>query len=110
MIPLYFIIRKISRNFAVMRVFTFVIAFLLAILPDYAPAVSCYDAEDVTLEEVVDTEEEAIVRTSSQSPKRTPRPSHPLSFEHCSYRQVFPQLSICRSIEKQWLVTCSLRL
>ena len=93
-----------------MRFFTFVIAFLLAILPDYAPAVSFYDAEDVTLEEVVDTEEEAIVRTSSQSLKRTPRPSRPLSFEHCSYRQVFPQLSICRGIEKQWLVTCSLRL
>lgn len=53
-----------------MRFFTFVIAFLLAILPDYAPAVSYYDAADVTLEEVVDTEEEAIVQTSSHSQKR----------------------------------------
>ena len=93
-----------------MRFLTIVITFLLAILPDYAPAVSWYDAADVTLEEVVDTEEEAIVRTCSQSLKRISRPTRPVPSEHHTHRHVFPQLSICRSIEKQWLVACSLRL
>lgn len=93
-----------------MRFFTFVVAFLLAILPDYAPAVSYYEAADVTLEEVVDTEEEAIVQTSSHSQKRILSKPRPRSFEHRTHRQVLPQLSICRSIEKQWLVTRSLRL
>lgn len=93
-----------------MRVITFVIALLLAILPDYAPAVSCYDAADVSVEEVVDTEEEAIVRSSSQSLKRVPRTSRPVSFGDRAHRNEFPQLSICRSIKRQWLVSCSLRL
>ena len=98
------------RIFALMRVFTFVIAFLLVILPDYAPAASFYDAADVSLEEVVDTEEEAILLTSSRSQIRVPSLFRPFPFRQRIVKYETPQLSICRSIERQWLVSCSLRL
>ena len=58
-----------------MRVVTFVIALLIAILPDYVPAVTVYDATDVILEEVLDTEEESIVTSYARNLKRVPAPS-----------------------------------
>ena len=99
-----------NRIFASMRVYTFLIDFLIALLPDYAPAVSCYDVMDVCLKEVVDTEEDAIERTSSHSLKRIPQPSRQVSSGYRAQRNESPQLSICKNIERQWLMSCSLRL
>ncbi len=93
-----------------MRVITFVIAFLLAILPDSVPAVSNYDATEVCMEEVIDTEEDAIVRAPTRSLKRVSVPSRPVSSGYVVVQHGFPQSSFFKSTEKQRLVSCSLRL
>ena len=93
-----------------MRVVTFVIALLIAILPDYVPAVTVYDATDVILEEVLDTEEESIVTSYARNLKRVPAPSRRVFPRHSVAKHEPPQLFICGSIERQWLVSCSLRL
>ena len=82
----------------------------MAFLPDYAPALSVHDAANVIQEEVWDTEEEAVTRSSIQIQKRISRPSRPVFSGYCAAGHETPQSSIAVSIGKLWLVSCSLRL
>ncbi len=94
-----------------MKVLTLFLALFLTLLPESMPYVNLPQGQDVCLEEVCDVEEEAVIRTSQQTLKRvlvspeTPPASHgPVYVEvpnHYNYHYRF---------ERQWLMSCMLRL
>ena len=95
-----------------MRILTLFLAFLLTLLPDGAthePFSSVQ--EDVCVEEVVDVEEDAVIR-SQQRVQKTFLLSF-FSFDSCrdrDYHRPHYYLSSPFCFEKQWLTHCRLRL
>ena len=95
-----------------MRLLTLFLALLIAILPDGAPQISCPLGQDVYAEEIVDVEEEAVLRYGPRMQKTAPGgPLIPFLgiriVESVYYSNI---RSFCPSFARQWLACRSLRL
>ena len=94
-----------------MRILTLFLALFLTLLPESVPYVNTSFGQDVCLEEVIDTQEEAIVR----SPQRMTKEVRVSSYTELTDRKpgfipVFGYRSTLFCFERLWLIACMLRL
>lgn len=94
-----------------MKILTLFLALFLTLLPEGAPAFNYSQGQDVVLEEVNEIEEEAVISTSQRLQKRFQSP--PITIPRVtllSINQVFIFIPVHICLERQWLLSCSLRL
>ena len=94
-----------------MKVLTLFLALFLTLLPESVPYVNLSQGQDVCLEEVCDVEEEAVIRSSQQTLKRVQVSSEiPSAVYGPAYVEVPNHYHFCYRFERQWLMSCLLRL
>lgn len=94
-----------------MKILTLLLALFLTLLPESDTYVSYSSWQDVCFEQVDDVEEEAVIRTSRMQQKQLLMCSEP-GFQgfHLGLFQVKRFHSVHFFFERQWLMTCALRL
>lgn len=94
-----------------MKILTLFLALFLTLLPEGAPAFNYSQGQDVVLEEVNEIEEEAVISASQRLQKRVQTPSVIIPrVTLLSINQVFIFIPVHICLERQWLLSCSLRL
>lgn len=94
-----------------MKILTLFLALFLTLLPEGAPAFNYSQGQDVLLEEVNEIEEEAVISASQRLQKRVQTPSVIIPRVILPFtNQVFIFIPVHICLERQWLLSCSLRL
>ncbi len=94
-----------------MKILTLFLALFLTLLPEGAPAFNYSQGQDVVLEEVNEIEEEAVFSSSQRLQKRVQTPSVTIPRVILPFTsQVFIFIPVHICLERQWLLSCSLRL
>lgn len=94
-----------------MKILTLFLALFLTLLPEGAPAFNYSQGQDVLLEEVNEIEEEAVISASQRLQKRFQSPSITIPRVILPFTsQVFIFIPVHICLERQWLLSCSLRL
>ena len=94
-----------------MKILTLFLALFLTLLPEGAPAFNYSQGQDVVLEEVNEIEEEAVFSSSQRLQKRVQTPSVTIPRVILPFtNQVFIFIPVHICLERQWLLSCSLRL
>ena len=95
-----------------MKILTLFLALFLTLLPEGAPAFNSFSQEqDVLLEEVNEIEEEAVFSSSQRLQKRVQTPLVIIPRVILPFtNQVFIFIPVHICLERQWLLSCSLRL
>ena len=94
-----------------MKILTLFLALFLTLLPEGAPAFNYSQGQDVLLEEVNEIEEEAVFSSSQRLQKRVQTPSVTIPRVILPFtNQVFIFIPVHICLERQWLLSCSLRL
>ena len=94
-----------------MKILTLFLALFLTLLPEGAPAFNYSQGQDVVLEEVNEIEEEAVFSSSQRLQKRVQTPSVIIPRVILPFTsQVFIFIPVHICLERQWLLSCSLRL
>ena len=90
-----------------MRILTLFLALFLTLLPE----ISCPQEQDVCLEEVIDVEEEAVIRTERPAQEQVQMSSLPVCGDASKCLIHLPELLFSHyCFERQWLRYCRLRL
>ena len=94
-----------------MKILTLFLALFLTLLPEGASAFNYSQGQDVVLEEVNEIEEEAVFSSSQRLQKRVQTPSVIIPRVILPFTsQVFIFIPVHICLERQWLLSCSLRL
>ena len=94
-----------------MRILTLFLALFLTLLPESVSYVNTSFGQDVCLEEEIDTQEEAIVRSPQRMTKEVQVSSYTeLTDRKPGFIPVFGYRSTLFCFERLWLIACMFRL
>ena len=94
-----------------MKIITLLLALFLTLLPDSVPVSHSSILQEICTEDVIDIEEEAVIRISRPEQKLSAQSSDPATPVISKWQPFIPKVNIVHfCFERQWLTSLRLRL